>query len=161
MNPVLKVAEVVHIWYHIPLCTIFAQQFNGNVVSTQFHLSKSRSQNSIPISKEDFLTHQSGNPWRQSEDHSGIPITWPCRSWVGYFIQDYSKGHSQSLYILSISFQGIKYFNTPWTTQFGHTGVNQPVCTWPNWANSYSTLGIQSHSSNFKIPRFLLTQFRQ
>ncbi|MBW0461034.1 hypothetical protein O181_000749 [Austropuccinia psidii MF-1] len=28
----------------------------------------------------------------QSEDHSRIPITWPCKSWVGNFIQDYSKG---------------------------------------------------------------------
>ncbi|MBW0541543.1 hypothetical protein O181_081258 [Austropuccinia psidii MF-1] len=28
-----------------------------------------------PILKEDFLTHQSGNPWQQSEDHSRIPTT--------------------------------------------------------------------------------------
>ncbi|MBW0583300.1 hypothetical protein O181_123015 [Austropuccinia psidii MF-1] len=95
---------------------------------TQFHLSKSRSQNQIPISKEDFLTHQSGNPWWQSEDHSRIPTTWPHRSWVGNFIQDYSKGHSQRLYIISISCQGIKYFNTPWTTQLVHIGVNQSTC---------------------------------
>ncbi|MBW0567387.1 hypothetical protein O181_107102 [Austropuccinia psidii MF-1] len=39
----------------------------------------------MPISKEDSLTHQSGNPWRQSEDHSRIQITWPCRSWDWYF----------------------------------------------------------------------------
>ncbi|MBW0558889.1 hypothetical protein O181_098604 [Austropuccinia psidii MF-1] len=44
------------------------------------------------------------------------------------FIQDYSKGHSQRLYILSISCQGIKYFNTPWTTQLVHTGGNQSPC---------------------------------
>ncbi|MBW0542507.1 hypothetical protein O181_082222 [Austropuccinia psidii MF-1] len=72
MYPILKVAGVVHIWYYMPLCTIFAQQFNGDAFSTQFHLSKSRSQNTMPILKEDFLTHQSGNPWRQSEDHSRI-----------------------------------------------------------------------------------------
>ncbi|MBW0560877.1 hypothetical protein O181_100592 [Austropuccinia psidii MF-1] len=95
MHPILKVAGVVYIWYYIPLCTIFAQQFNGDVFRTQFHLSKSRSQNPTPISKEDFLTHQSGKPWQQSEDNSRIPITWPCRSWVGIFIQDYSKGNSQ------------------------------------------------------------------
>ncbi|MBW0574952.1 hypothetical protein O181_114667, partial [Austropuccinia psidii MF-1] len=83
MHPVLKVAGVVHIWYYIPLCTIFAQQFNGDVFRTQFHLSKSRSQNPIPILKEDFLAHQAGKPWTPSEDHSRIPITWPCRSWVG------------------------------------------------------------------------------
>ncbi|MBW0592763.1 hypothetical protein O181_132478 [Austropuccinia psidii MF-1] len=100
MHPILKVAGVVHRWYYIPLCTIFAQQFNGEVFRTPFHLSKSRSPNPTPISKEDFLTHQSGNPWRQSEDHSRMPITWPCRSWVGNFIRDYSKGNSQRLYAL-------------------------------------------------------------
>ncbi|MBW0583496.1 hypothetical protein O181_123211 [Austropuccinia psidii MF-1] len=48
-----------------------------------FMIPKSMSQNPVPILKEDYLTHQSGNPWRQSEDHSRIPITWPCRSLVG------------------------------------------------------------------------------
>ncbi|MBW0537549.1 hypothetical protein O181_077264 [Austropuccinia psidii MF-1] len=91
MHLVLKVTGVVHIWYYIPLCTIFAQKFNGDIFRTKFHNSKSRSPNPTPISKADSLTHQSGNPWRQSEDHSRIPITWPCRSWVGSFIQDYSK----------------------------------------------------------------------
>ncbi|MBW0589909.1 hypothetical protein O181_129624 [Austropuccinia psidii MF-1] len=61
MHPVLKVAGVVHIWYYIPLCTIFDQQFNGDVFRTQFHLSKSRSQNPKPISMKDSLTNQSGN----------------------------------------------------------------------------------------------------
>ncbi|MBW0517944.1 hypothetical protein O181_057659 [Austropuccinia psidii MF-1] len=83
MHPVLKVSGVVHIWYYIPLYTIFDQKFNGDVLRTQFHISKSRSQNPMPISKEDILTHQYGNQWRQSEDHSRIPISWPCRSWVG------------------------------------------------------------------------------
>ncbi|MBW0552664.1 hypothetical protein O181_092379 [Austropuccinia psidii MF-1] len=128
MQSILKVAGVVHIRYYIPLCTIFAQKFNGGAFRTQFHLSKSRSQNPISISKEEFLTHQSGNPWRQSEDHLRIPITWPCRSWVGNSIHNYSKGHSQRLYILPISFQGIKYFNTPWTAQLVHTGVNHSTC---------------------------------
>ncbi|MBW0581596.1 hypothetical protein O181_121311 [Austropuccinia psidii MF-1] len=45
-----------------------------------------------PFWKEDSLTHQSGNPWRQSGDHSRTPTTWPCRSWVGNFIQNYSNG---------------------------------------------------------------------
>ncbi|MBW0584332.1 hypothetical protein O181_124047 [Austropuccinia psidii MF-1] len=61
MHPVLKVAGVVHIWYYIPLCTIFAQQFNVDVFRTKFHNSKSRSQNPTPILKEDSSTHQSGN----------------------------------------------------------------------------------------------------
>ncbi|MBW0551757.1 hypothetical protein O181_091472 [Austropuccinia psidii MF-1] len=92
MHHVLKVAGVVHIWHYIPLCTIFPQKFNGDAFR-----KKSKSQNLIPNLKEDSSTHQSGNPWRQSEDHSRIPITWPCRSWVGNFIQDYSKGTSEDI----------------------------------------------------------------
>ncbi|MBW0492904.1 hypothetical protein O181_032619 [Austropuccinia psidii MF-1] len=75
MHPVLKVAGVVHIWYYIPLYTIFAQQLNGNAFRTKSHNSKSRSQNPTPILKEDSSTHQSGNPWRQSDDHSRTPTT--------------------------------------------------------------------------------------
>ncbi|MBW0545362.1 hypothetical protein O181_085077 [Austropuccinia psidii MF-1] len=63
MHPILKVAGVVNIWYYIPLCTIFAQNFNGDAFRTISHNSKSRAQNPTPISKEDYLTHQSGNPW--------------------------------------------------------------------------------------------------
>ncbi|MBW0559156.1 hypothetical protein O181_098871 [Austropuccinia psidii MF-1] len=92
MHPVLKVVGVVRMWYYIPLCTIFAQQFNGDVFRTKSRNSKSRSQNPTPISKEDSLADQSRNPCWQSEDHSRIPITWPCKSWVGNFIQNYSKG---------------------------------------------------------------------
>ncbi|MBW0506078.1 hypothetical protein O181_045793 [Austropuccinia psidii MF-1] len=128
MHPVLKVAGVVHIWYYIPLCTNFAQKFNGDAFRNQFHLSKSRSQNPMLILKEDFLTHQSGNPWRQSEDHSRIPTTWPSRSWVGNSFRIIPRGHSQRLYIVSISFQSIKYFNTPWASQLVHTGSNQSTC---------------------------------
>ncbi|MBW0584788.1 hypothetical protein O181_124503 [Austropuccinia psidii MF-1] len=69
MHPVLQVAGVVHVWYYIPLCTIFAQQFNGDIFRTEFHDSKSRSQNRTPFSKEDSSAHQSGNPWQLSEDY--------------------------------------------------------------------------------------------
>ncbi|MBW0491751.1 hypothetical protein O181_031466 [Austropuccinia psidii MF-1] len=41
MHPVLKVPPVVHIWYNIPLCTIFAQQSNGDTFRTQLHDSES------------------------------------------------------------------------------------------------------------------------
>ncbi|MBW0584285.1 hypothetical protein O181_124000 [Austropuccinia psidii MF-1] len=93
MHPILKVAGVVQIWYYIPLCTIIALQFNGDAFRTKFHDSKSRSQNPMPILKEDSSAHQSGNALRLSEDYSRTPTTWPCRSWVGSSIQDYSKGH--------------------------------------------------------------------
>ncbi|MBW0592098.1 hypothetical protein O181_131813 [Austropuccinia psidii MF-1] len=102
MHPVLKDAGVVHIWYCIPLCTIFSQQSNGDVFRTQLHDSKSRSQNPLPILKEDSSSNQSGNPWWLPEDHLATPTTWPCRSWVVNSHQDYYKGNSQRLSIISI-----------------------------------------------------------
>ncbi|MBW0557743.1 hypothetical protein O181_097458 [Austropuccinia psidii MF-1] len=57
-------------------------------------------------------------------------------------------------YIISISCQGIKYsillgqLNSSVQAPF-----NQPVWSWPNWTIPYSTVGIPSHSSNFKMAR--------
>ncbi|MBW0507972.1 hypothetical protein O181_047687 [Austropuccinia psidii MF-1] len=162
MHPVLKVAGVVHIWYYIPLCTLFAWQFNGEVFRTQFHLSKSRSQNPTPISKEDFSTHQSGNPWQQSEDHSRIPITWTCRSSVcnsfRIIPRAIPRGYALFQSVVKASSISILLGQLNWSIQ---AAINQPVCIWPNWANSYSIVGIQSQSSNFRMARSVLTQFRQ
>ncbi|MBW0479404.1 hypothetical protein O181_019119 [Austropuccinia psidii MF-1] len=87
MHPILKAAGVVHIWYYIPLCTIFSQKFNGDAFRTKFYDFKSRSQNLMPIWKEDSSAHQSGNPWRLSEDYARTPTTWLCRSWVGNYFR--------------------------------------------------------------------------
>ncbi|MBW0578683.1 hypothetical protein O181_118398 [Austropuccinia psidii MF-1] len=123
---------------------------------------KSRSQNPKPISKEDFSTHQSGNPWQQSEDHSRIPITWRCRSWVGnsFMIIPRAIIRGYKLFQSAVKESSISIIlgQLNWSIQ---AAINQPVCIWPNWANSYSTVGIQSHSSNFKMARSVLTQFRQ
>ncbi|MBW0587643.1 hypothetical protein O181_127358 [Austropuccinia psidii MF-1] len=155
MHPVLKVAGVVHIWYYVPLCTIFAQKLNGDVFRTKYHNSKSSSQNPTPIWKEDSLTNQSGNPWRQSEDHSRIPTTWHCRSWVGRFIQGYSKGilrgYTVFQSVVKASSISILLGQLNWSIQ---ASIKQPVCSWPNWANSITQF-------NFKMARTLLAEFRQ
>ncbi|MBW0483828.1 hypothetical protein O181_023543 [Austropuccinia psidii MF-1] len=41
MHPVLKVPRVVHIWYNIPSCTIFAQKSNGEIFRTKLSDPKS------------------------------------------------------------------------------------------------------------------------
>ncbi|MBW0567191.1 hypothetical protein O181_106906 [Austropuccinia psidii MF-1] len=155
MHPVLKVAGVVHIWYYIPLCTIFAQEFNGDFFRTKFHNSESRSQNPTPISKEDSLTHQSGNSWWKSEDHSRIPTTWPCRSWVGNFIQDYSKGilRGYTVFQSVVNASSISILLRQLNRSI-QASINQPVCPWPNWANSITQF-------IFKMARAVLAQFRQ
>ncbi|MBW0470840.1 hypothetical protein O181_010555 [Austropuccinia psidii MF-1] len=147
MHPALKDAGVVHIWYYIPLCTIFAQQSNGEVLRTQLHDSKSRSQNPSPLSKEDSSAHQSGNPWRLSEDHFRTPTTWLCRSWVGNYFRIIPRA-------IVRGYSSFNQFSRKQVLQFSldnSIGPYKqqsiiPVCPWPNWASSYSTVGIQSHS---------------
>ncbi|MBW0510646.1 hypothetical protein O181_050361 [Austropuccinia psidii MF-1] len=162
MHSVLKVALVVHIWYYIPLCTIYSQQFNGDVFRTEFHNSKSRSQSPKPILKEDSLTHQSGNPWRHSEDHSRTPTNWPCRNWVGNFSQDYSKGilrgYTVFQSISKASSISITLGQLNWSIQ---ASIKQPVCPWPNWANPIFHCGTSITQFIFKMARTVLAQFRQ
>ncbi|MBW0572229.1 hypothetical protein O181_111944 [Austropuccinia psidii MF-1] len=115
-----------------------------------------------PFSKEDSLSHQSGNPWRQSEDHSRIPITWPCRSWVGIFIQDYSKGIIRGYKVfqsaVKASCTSILLGQLNWSIQ---ASINQPVCPWCNQGNSIFHCGNTITQLNFKMARTLLAEFRQ
>ncbi|MBW0593245.1 hypothetical protein O181_132960, partial [Austropuccinia psidii MF-1] len=147
MHHVLKIAAVVHIWYYIPLCTIFAQQFNGEAFRTKFHDSKSRSQNPTPISKEDSSAHQSGNPWWLSEDYSRTPTTWPCRSFVGNYFRIIPRailrGYSS---FNKLSRQQVLQYSLDNSIGPYRQQSIIPVCPWPNWANSYYTVRIQSQS---------------
>ncbi|MBW0592090.1 hypothetical protein O181_131805 [Austropuccinia psidii MF-1] len=162
MHPVLKVAGVVHIWYYIPLCTIFAQQFNGDAFRTKFHDSKSRSQNPTPILKEDSSAHQSGNPSQRSEDYSRTTTTWPYRSWVKNYFRIIPRailrGYSS---FNQLSRQQILQYSLDNSIGPYRQESIIPVCPWPNEANLYSTVGIQSHSSILKMARAGLAQFRK
>ncbi|MBW0593588.1 hypothetical protein O181_133303 [Austropuccinia psidii MF-1] len=40
MHPTLKDSGVVHIWYNIPLCTIFSQHSNGDIFRTKLRYYK-------------------------------------------------------------------------------------------------------------------------
>ncbi|MBW0495229.1 hypothetical protein O181_034944 [Austropuccinia psidii MF-1] len=115
-----------------------------------------------PFSKEDSLTHQSRNPWRQSEDHSRIPITWFCRSWGGNFIQDYSKGILRGYTVFQSVFKASSI-----SILLGQLNcsmkalINQPVCPWFNWGNSIFHCGNSITQFNYKMARTVLAQFRQ
>ncbi|MBW0577658.1 hypothetical protein O181_117373 [Austropuccinia psidii MF-1] len=129
MHPALKVAGVVHIWYYIPLCTIFAQQFNGDIFRTQFHISKSRSQNPMPISKEDFLTHQSGNQktiqGSQPPGPAGVGLAISFR----IILRAIPRGYTSFQSAVKSSSISILLGQLNWSIQ---ASINQPVCTWPN-----------------------------
>ncbi|MBW0547327.1 hypothetical protein O181_087042 [Austropuccinia psidii MF-1] len=148
MHPVLKVAGVVHMWYYLALCTSFAQKFNGDIFRTKFHDSKSRSQTPMPILKEESSAHQSGNPWRLSEDDSRTPTTWPCRSWVSSSIKDYSKGN----------FTGVlHHFNRFSRQQVLQHPLESSIGSYRYYSSILYGLGpieqINSHCSN-SVPQF-------
>ncbi|MBW0460402.1 hypothetical protein O181_000117 [Austropuccinia psidii MF-1] len=98
----------------------------------------------MPILKEDSLTHQSGNLWWQSEDHSRIPITWSCRSWVGNSLRIIAsailRGYTLFQSAVKASIISILLGQLNWSIQ---GAINQPVCTWPNWANSVTQSKFQ------------------
>ncbi|MBW0524176.1 hypothetical protein O181_063891 [Austropuccinia psidii MF-1] len=96
---------MVHIWYDIPLCTIFAQQSNGDHFRTKLGDSKSSPKSITNSKRRIFQLFSLATPWWLPEDHLRIPTTWSCRSWVVNSHQDYSKGNSQSLSIISIIVQ--------------------------------------------------------
>ncbi|MBW0467683.1 hypothetical protein O181_007398 [Austropuccinia psidii MF-1] len=158
MHPVLKVAGVVQILYYIPLCTIFAQKFNGDIFRTKLNDSKSRSQNPTPILKGDSSAHQSGNQWRLSEDYSRTPTTWLCRSWVGNYFgiipRAILRGYPS---VNQVSRQQVLQYSLDNSIGPYRQQSIIPVCPWPNWANSYSTVGIQSHFSILKTARTVFT----
>ncbi|MBW0510051.1 hypothetical protein O181_049766 [Austropuccinia psidii MF-1] len=90
------------------------------------------------------------------------PIPWPCRSWAGNSFRIIARAIlrcHESLNQLSRQ-QVLQYsFDSsigPYRQQLIIT-----QCPCPNWANSYSTVGIQSHSSILKMARTVLTQFRK
>ncbi|MBW0592443.1 hypothetical protein O181_132158 [Austropuccinia psidii MF-1] len=98
----------------------------------------------MPISKEDSLAHQSGNPWRLSEDYSRTPTTWPCRSWVGNYFMIIARA-------ILRGYSSFEQFSRQQVLQYSlDSSIGPyrqqsiiPVCPWPNRANSYSTVGIQ------------------
>ncbi|MBW0561834.1 hypothetical protein O181_101549 [Austropuccinia psidii MF-1] len=95
MHPVLKDTGVVHIWYNIPLWTIFVQQSYGEIFRT-----KSSTQSITIFEGGSFSYFSLEIPWWLPEDHSRTSTTWPCRVWVVISHQDYSKSNSQRLSII-------------------------------------------------------------
>ncbi|MBW0493391.1 hypothetical protein O181_033106 [Austropuccinia psidii MF-1] len=96
---IIQEPRMVHIWYYKPFCTIFPQKSKGDVFRTKLGHSNSSPQNPSLISKEDFSSIQSCNPWQLPEDHLRTPITWPFRSWVvisfRILLREISRGYQE------------------------------------------------------------------
>ncbi|MBW0591783.1 hypothetical protein O181_131498 [Austropuccinia psidii MF-1] len=103
---VLEVSGLVHIWYYIPLCTILL----SNPIVTF----------SGPISIFPYQGPKIQRPF-QRRIIQLISLT-------SYGSNQKTLQGSQQPVSAGVGFQGIKYFNTPWTTQFIRTGLIQSTC---------------------------------
>ncbi|MBW0583104.1 hypothetical protein O181_122819 [Austropuccinia psidii MF-1] len=143
MHTILKDPVVVHIWYNIPLCTIFSQQSNGDTFLTILNDSKLSTQ-SITTLKEDVFSYsvwqfpggyqktiQVPHPPRPA----GVGLSFPIRT----ILREILRGN-QSLQ----SFSRYHIFSIPWTTQLVHgVVIKHHVWPWPNWANSVPQFSSQ------------------
>ncbi|MBW0551663.1 hypothetical protein O181_091378 [Austropuccinia psidii MF-1] len=116
----------------------------------------------MPILKEDSSARQSVNPLKISEDYSRTPTTWPCRSLVVNYLRITPRAIPRGYSSFNQSSRK-KVPQYSWDNSIGPYRQQSiiPVCHWPNWANSCSTVGIQSHSTILKMARAVLAQFRQ
>ncbi|MBW0556681.1 hypothetical protein O181_096396 [Austropuccinia psidii MF-1] len=105
MHRILKVPQVVHIWYNTPLCTIFAQQSNGDIFRTKLSDTKSIPK-SITNLEGRFFSYSVWQFPGSSQKIIQAPQS-PCPAVVGlpFSHQDYSKETFQRLSIFSISFK--------------------------------------------------------
>ncbi|MBW0510408.1 hypothetical protein O181_050123 [Austropuccinia psidii MF-1] len=124
MHPILKDPKVVLIWYNIPLCTIVAQQSNGDIFRTKLSDSKLSPQaitifegGPFSYSVLQFPGSYQMTIWGpQPHGPGGVGLSILIRTILGEIIRV-----NQSFQSLSRN----QVFSIPCTTQLVHTGSNQ------------------------------------
>ncbi|MBW0574462.1 hypothetical protein O181_114177 [Austropuccinia psidii MF-1] len=142
---------VVHVWYYIPLWTIFPHQFNGEALGTSFSDFQSSPQAKNPLQRK-VSAPQSYNPWWLPEDHFRTPTPWFSRCWVFHSNSIPQGNNGPGLFKgnfkrLSSFKSAFKESSTPALLGQLNCSIQmvfkKPVWNWPIWSNSYSTVGIQ------------------
>ncbi|MBW0498298.1 hypothetical protein O181_038013 [Austropuccinia psidii MF-1] len=87
MYPLPKDSGMMHIWYNIPLCTIFPQQSNGDCFKTQLRHLDCSPQIHHPFQRKTFWSFSLAIPNGFQKTIQG-PQQWPCRSQVVISSQD-------------------------------------------------------------------------
>ncbi|MBW0585210.1 hypothetical protein O181_124925 [Austropuccinia psidii MF-1] len=162
MHPVLKVAGVVHIWYYIPLCTIFSQKFNNDVSEPNSMIPKQGLKIQHPFQRRTLQLISLAIHGSYQKTIQGSQPPGPAGAGLEVQFRIIKRGISQGHYIIAISCQGSKYFSIPWTIQLVHTGNTQVSCmALAQLGQFIPTVAIQSHSLVFKMSRTVFAQFRQ
>ncbi|MBW0500789.1 hypothetical protein O181_040504 [Austropuccinia psidii MF-1] len=114
------------------------------------------------ISKKDFSAIQSCNSLaatrRPFEDPNHLALQrLGCHFLISTNLRAILRGYQ---YFQSLSRHQV--FSIPWKPNWSiQEVIKHPVWPWPNSANSYSTVVIQSHRSILKMVRTILAQFQQ
>ncbi|MBW0509899.1 hypothetical protein O181_049614 [Austropuccinia psidii MF-1] len=100
--------------------------------------------NPSPISKKEFSDIQSGNSLEATRRPLMDPSPLALQELGYHFSSGQLQGQFPEVIQLFNNCQGIKYSaflgQLTWSIQ---TVIKHPVWPWPNWAISYSTVGIQ------------------
>ncbi|MBW0475581.1 hypothetical protein O181_015296 [Austropuccinia psidii MF-1] len=127
MHSIPKDPVVVHIWYNIPLFTIFSQKSNGYIFRNKLPVSKSSTQ-SITNLKEDVFSY---SVWQfpgsyqktiqapQPLGPAGVGLSILIRTTLRSIIRGYQSFESLPRH---------QVVTIPWTTQLVHIGNNQASC---------------------------------
>ncbi|MBW0580843.1 hypothetical protein O181_120558 [Austropuccinia psidii MF-1] len=102
IHPILKDPGVVHIWYNIPLCTIFAQKSSSDIFRIQLHDSKSSTQSITNFEGGSFNYSVWKFPGGYQKTIQGSQPSGPAGVGLSFSHQEYFKGNSQRLSIISI-----------------------------------------------------------
>ncbi|MBW0521046.1 hypothetical protein O181_060761 [Austropuccinia psidii MF-1] len=151
--------RMVHICYYIPLGTIFPQNSNGDAFRTKLRHSNSRPQLQHPFLRKTSQPCSLVIHGGYQQIIQGLPPPGSAGGDLLFSLQDQSRGNSKRLRIIKsvgkASSTSVSLGQLNWSIQ---AVIKQAVWPWPFWANSYSTVGLPSHSSIFKMARSVLTQ---
>ncbi|MBW0473388.1 hypothetical protein O181_013103 [Austropuccinia psidii MF-1] len=124
MHPILKDTGVVHIWYNLPLCTIFAQKSNGDIFRTKLHDFKSSPQSMTNFEGGCFSysiwqfpgAYQKTIGGPQPPGPAGVGFSILIRTIIREILRGYHSFQSLSRHQVP---------SIPWKTQLVHTGSNK------------------------------------
>ncbi|MBW0533644.1 hypothetical protein O181_073359 [Austropuccinia psidii MF-1] len=153
---------MVHIWYDIRLCTILPEKSNGDVFRTKLYHSNPSPQIHHPFQRKNSQPCSPAIPGGYQQIIQGLPPPGSAGGGLLFSLQNQSRGNSKRLRIIKsagkVSSTSAFLGQLNWAIQ---AVFKQLAWPWPFWANSYSTVGVQSHISIFKMARAVLAQFGQ
>ncbi|MBW0523090.1 hypothetical protein O181_062805 [Austropuccinia psidii MF-1] len=97
---IMQEPRMLHIWYYIPLCTIFPQQSNVDAFRTKLHHSNSSPQIHHPFQKKTYKPCSLAIHGSYQQIIQGLPPPGSEGGGLIFSLQDQSRGSSKRLRII-------------------------------------------------------------